>query len=395
MASITKHQQRRYVKDADGSRVINPETGKGVTEVVGEVWRARYSDDSGREHTRHFKRKVDAKAWIDSVTASMVRGDYVNPKESRQTVSSWCATWISGYGVNRVSTVRQARTHLKLIEEEFGAMPLSAVRPSHVKTWTAALRSKGYSDSYVYAVYRRLAQVMGDAVNDGVIPRNPCNRKNSPKVGSQRPYVATAAQVWALYDAMPAHLRPAVLLGAFAGLRVSEAAGLRVTDVDFMRATVNPAVQYKDAPLKTESYRASIPVHRDIALMLSAAVEVARNLAGDKATHVVTDEVGRPSSPWAIERAIRATRTTVKGLPDGFRFHDLRHFYASHLIESGLSVKVVQKCLRHRSATVTLNVYGHLFPDSDESARVAMASALAPRTDSQRIHEVRQAGDLR
>ena len=74
MASIQKHQQRRYVKDADGNRVVNPETGKGVTEVVGEVWRARYADDAEREHTRHFKRKVDAQAWINNVTASMVRG---------------------------------------------------------------------------------------------------------------------------------------------------------------------------------------------------------------------------------------------------------------------------------------------------------------------------------
>ncbi len=395
MASIQKHQQRRYVKDADGNRVINPETGKGVTEVVGEVWRARYTDDAGREHTRHFKRKTDAQAWINKVTASMVRGDYVDPKSARMTVSTWCATWIKGYEVNRASTVREAKTHLKLIEAEFGSIPMSGVRPSHVKTWTAALRAKGYSDSYVYAVYRRFAQVMGDAVNDGVIPRNPCNRKNSPKVGTQRPYVATVEHVWALYDAMPAHLAPAILLGAFAGLRVSEAAGLRVADVDFMRGFVNPVVQYKDAPLKTESSRASIPIPRNLALMLSAAVEVARDLAGDKATHVVTDELGRPSSPWAIERAVRRVRTSVKGLPEGFRYHDLRHFYASHLIDAGLSVKVVQKCLRHQSASVTLNTYGHLFPDADESAREAMASVLASRTDCQRITGQAQAGDLR
>jgi integrase len=48
-------------------------------------------------------------------------------------------------------------------------------------------------------------------------------------------YVATTGQVWAIHDAMPDHLRAAVLLGAFAGLRVAEVSGLRVADVDFIR----------------------------------------------------------------------------------------------------------------------------------------------------------------
>jgi integrase len=54
-------------------------------------------------------------------------------------------------------------------------------------------------------------------------------------MGKQRPYVATTEQIWELHDAIPERYRAAVLLGAFAGLRVAEACGLRVADVDFMR----------------------------------------------------------------------------------------------------------------------------------------------------------------
>ena len=51
---------------------------------------------------------------------------------------------------------------------------------------------------------------------------------------------------------MPEHLRAAVLLGAFAGLRLSEAAcGLRIEDVDFMRGVISPVVQFPGGPLKT------------------------------------------------------------------------------------------------------------------------------------------------
>jgi len=181
---------------------------------------------------------------------------------------------------------------------------------------------------------------------------------------------------------MPEHLRPAVLLGAFAGLRVAEAAALRVTDVDFMRGIVRPEIQYPAETLKSDASRTPVPIPRELALELAAAV---KRWGGST---VVTDPLGKPSSPWAIERAIRASRGNVPGLPEGFRFHDLRHYFASLLIAAGLDVKVVQARLRHASAVTTLNTYGHMFPDKDESARAAVAAALAARADSVRTQEV-------
>lgn len=229
-----------------------------------------------------------------------------------------------------------------------------------------------------YDTYRRLPQIMGEAVHDGLTPRSPCSRKTSPPQAAQRPFVATTEQVWALHDAMPEHLRPAVLLGAFVGLRTSEAAALRVTDVDFMRAVVSPAVQYPAEPLKSDTSRTPVPIPAELALDLAAYV---KRYAGST---VVTNEIGRPSSPWAIERGIRVARAKVPGLPAGFRFHDLRHYFASLLIGSGADVKVVQRRLRHASATTTLNTYGHIWPDADESARAAVGAVLAARADSSR-----------
>ena len=94
---------------------------------------------------------------------------------------------------------------------------------------------------------------------------------------------------------------------------------------------------------------------------------------------VVTDEIGRPTSPWAIERAVRSSRKRVEGLPAGFRFHDLRHYFASLLIASGADVKVVQKRMRHASAMTTLNTCGHIWPDSDGTTRSAVGEVLAAR----------------
>jgi integrase len=97
---------------------------------------------------------------------------------------------------------------------------------------------------------------------------------------------------------------------------------------------------------------------------------------------LMTDELGHQMGPWQMQRAFRAARAAVDDLPEGFRFHDLRHFYASLLISSGLDVKVVQSRLRHASAKTTLHTYAHLWPDSDDSTRAAIDSAITARSVS-------------
>ena len=69
----------------------------------------------------------------------------------------------------------------------------------------------------------------------------------------------------------------------------------------------------------------------------------------------------------------------MPGLPPDFRFHDLRHYLASMLIASGADVKVVQARLRHASAKTTLDIYAHLWPDSDESSRTAIDAVMQER----------------
>ena len=78
----------------------------------------------------------------------------------------------------------------------------------------------------------------------------------------------------------------------------------------------------------------------------------------------------------------------VNGLPDGFRYHDLHHCFASLLIASGANAKVVQARLRHASATTPLDTYGHLWPESDEATRSAVEAVLVACADNLRTQEV-------
>lgn len=104
---------------------------------------------------------------------------------------------------------------------------------------------------------------------------------------------------------------------------------------------------------------------------------------------LVTGEFGRPVAPYTIETRFRDVRGAVEGLPERFRFHDLRHYFASLLIAAGLDVKVVQQRLRHASAETTLDTYGHMWPDKGESARAAIQNVLTARADSLRTKSAR------
>ncbi|MGW0245760.1 tyrosine-type recombinase/integrase [Nocardia goodfellowii] len=364
----------RPVLDDDGAPVLD-DNGTPVTTLrpklygKGKRWRARYVDDEGREHTKRFARKADAQAWLDNQVSSMVQGIHIAPRDAQRTVAEWCDDWLLGYG-RRENTVALAKWHIRKIKAEFGTQQLSSIRPSSVKKWMVKLKKAGHADSYVYSLHSRLSQILGDAVHDNVLARNPCSRRTSPESGRQKVYVATTEQVWALYEAMPERLRVSVLLGAFVGLRISEAAGLWVEDIDFEGGMVFPQRQWPERPLKTEASDMPVPIPPELAAMLKESVEAR---AG---RNVVCDELGKPTSPWVIAWTLRQVKEKVPGLPEGFSFQDLRHYYASLLIRHGADIKTVQARVRHGSAITTLRYYAHLWPDADQSTRTAIGGVL-------------------
>ncbi|MEV6163343.1 tyrosine-type recombinase/integrase [Streptomyces sp. NPDC052052] len=68
------------------------------------------------------------------------------------------------------------------------------------------------------------------------------------------------------------------------------------------------------------------------------------------------------------------------GIAKGVGPHALRHHYASLLIKHGEPVRVVSERLGHTNAAMTLNIYTHLWPDSEERTRAAVDKAYADRS---------------
>jgi integrase len=122
--------------------------------------------------------------------------------------------------------------------------------------------------------------------------------------------------------------------------------------------------------VEPEISRTPIPVGQSLALQLSAHM---KKWPGET---LLTGADGGQLSPWALERAVRTARKKVEGLPAGFRYHDLRHYFASLLIAHGADVKIVQARLRHGSAKTTLDTYGHLWPDKDASTKAVIDAVV-------------------
>jgi integrase len=90
---------------------------------------------------------------------------------------------------------------------------------------------------------------------------------------------------------------------------------------------------------------------------------------------VFPSQVGTPLSARNLQRHFKSLLKRA-GLPESFRFHDLRHTCATLLLRQGVNPKFVQELLGHADVSLTLNVYSHVLPDMGDAATGAMDDAL-------------------
>jgi hypothetical protein len=93
------------------------------------------------------------------------------------------------------------------------------------------------------------------------------------------------------------------------------------------------------------------------------AAHLARNVARDPDSLVFTNAEGGPLRNSNFRSRVWRPALAAAGLPEDLRIHDLRHTCAALLIAQGAHPKAIQAQLGHSSIQVTLDRYGHLFPD--------------------------------
>lgn len=348
-------------------------------------WRARYRDSGGRQHARHFARKVDAQRWLDEVTASVVTGQYVDPKAGQVTFKAYAEQWRAAQ-VHRPSSAAHVETMLRRhAYPVLGDRPLASILPSEIQAWVKRLRSghgeqKALAPSTVNVVHGIVSTVFKAAMRDRRIMANPCEGTKLPTVERKKVIPLETAQVEAAREEMPDSLRALVTFAAGVGPRPSEAFGLTVDRLDMLRRTVridrqllgvDAAGRPRFGPVKTKASDRVVPFGQVVADEL--ALHLKMFPPGEHGL-VFTIE-GEPITRQRFGHLWRPVATTL-GLPSGTAMHALRHYYASLLIRHGESVKVVQARLGHATAAETLDTYSHLWPDADDRTREAIDEAL-------------------
>lgn len=371
-------------------------------------WRARYRDDAGREHSRHFDRKTDAKRWLDEVVASVVTGQYVDPRAGRTTFRTFAEDWRKAQPHGPLTHDRveaELRIHVYPV---IGDVALARIRPSTVQAMVSGFTLAPSSAAVVMATVRLIFTA---ARRDRVIAGDPTEGVRVMPADAREAWIPQGAQVVALRENLPPRYRAIVDVVLGSGLRAGEVFGLEVGHVDFLRDRSLRVEQQLlankcclAAPKTTHSRR-TVPLVQGTLDALSA------HLARFPAAGVDIRDTTDPRR--SVERAARLVFTTdsgrwigggwgkvwrpaarAAGFPQGSGLHSLRHFFASALIRHGESAKVVQRRLGHASPTVTWQTYVHLWPDSDDRTRAAVESALTSLADLSRTEGDGNAADL-
>jgi integrase len=357
----------------------DPATGKRIT---------RYHSFKGT--------KRDAEAELIRLKAGADKGEYVDP--TKTTLSEffdrwekWAATQVSAKTLERYKELaaHHVRPHL-------GSTRLQRLKTVHFAELYGTLQrpkaegGAGLAPRTIGHVHRLVHRVLGHAVKWGLVANNPVASAEPPRVERKEIEILAPGQVKALLTALRGRpLYPIAVLGLATGMRRGELVALRWGDVDLERGIVrveqsleqtNAGLQFK-AP-KTKAGRRSISIPPSIVAELrkywKAQQETRLALGLGKAGNdalVFPRADGSPFPPDSLTSDWARTLRLLK-LPK-ITLHALRHTHVSQLIASGLDVVSVSRRIGHSNPTVTLNVYAHLFGNTDERAANVVEAAMA------------------
>jgi integrase len=359
-------------------------------------WRARYRSADGKEHARHFDRKIEADRFLTEQQNKVNHGEWVDPALGRMTVGEWSATWIASKQSLKPRARRSyAEVYSNLVEPRWATTPLSKVTYSDVVVWLAELAGRGLSASRQRHGLLVMKQLLDLAVLDGRIARNVAKPVRPARVIRSEPRFLTHEQLARLASECGDYETFVLFLG-YTGLRWGEARALQVRHLDLMRARVDVTMNLPDGSSETEVVapkshrRRTVPVPRF--LVDELATLIAGKAAGDL---VFTNSRGGMLSNSNFRRNVFDPAVRALGYQP-LTPHNMRDTAASLAVSAGGNVLVVQRMLGHASAAMTLDIYSGLFADDldDVAAKVNDAAMEARRLLAEKAASA-PIGDLR
>lgn len=399
----------RMEKQPDGSKkkVRSAKYGRG------NRWAARYRDENDDQKSPTFKTKADAEAHLKRVEGDLQRGQYIDPSAGQVTLKVFATDVIKNASIDESSRDDLTRRFRKHVFPVLGDRQLKSVRPSQIQEWIKG-RCEVLGDQTVRTVFDGLSMVFQAAVDDEILPRNPCRAGSvkPPTVSRKKVVPWSVERVATIQAALPKRYQALVGPGAGCGMRQGEVFGLAVDDVDFLRKTVRVRRQIKMVKnrwvfaLPKGGKERDVPLPDHVAAMLSdhiAAfdpVDVTlpwKTPDGDPVTVrlIFTSRERKHLNKTYINANVwKPALVSVGVLPapaEGERiqaahdkgFHQLRHHYASVMLDGGVSIRALADYLGHHDPGFTLRTYAHVMPVNEERARGAIDRAWSTADGSQ------------
>jgi integrase len=373
----------------------------------------------GKRKSLSFTSREAAKRVAGEIERRLKLGELgLGPAPTVPTFAAYADSWIGGAETRlRPATLDQVRTRLKRVLPVIGALSLTAITRQNIRDLVSVIQAQGsrrtkgkpIARPTLRAILGCVSVILGQAVEDGVIPSNPCQRlgkllpPSSPDAEAEievfTPRELTRLVAVAEQD-FPENY-PFVLTLARTGIRLGEAVGLEWRDVDFAQRVLAIRRSVREG-------RVSLPKNGktrrvDMSPQLAACLESLHSLQGAESALKGVPAPERCFPGQQDERAWRAYTWTAVLRRAEVRYrkpHTLRHTYASLLLERRESLLYVQQQLGHHSPAFTLTVYGHLMPregaravdgldDMHPGARQTQAPAVTARLHDPTLNHAR------
>ncbi len=349
----------------------------------GSSFIVRHRTPDGRERSKSFPSKAEARAYRAELEHSRYTGSYIDPKAGRIAFGPYAERWLaSRIGIRDTTRAAQESYLRSLILPALGEYPLDAITPDDLRDWIASLDRRGSAPATIRKALLITKKILDRAVADRRIGHNPAASLeilDAPPVQRKTMRTLTANEVGELVRASGPFYGAMIHTAAATGMRWGEIAGLRTSELDLLRGEIRIESQLReiagtltlDAPLKTASSRRIVTIDGGTAEMIGAHLARFPNNEG-VAFSTVEGKLLRRSN-FARSHFKPAARSIGRG---ELTFHDLRHTHASLLLAAGEPITNVADRLGHRDAATTLRIYAHAIEGTQRSAADRIGSIL-------------------
>jgi integrase len=332
-----------------------------VQQRIGRAWPHRSPPPPGR------LTRAEAKSELARILADRPGDDLPAPRVSSMSFGEACQQWLAHRETVRdckSSTMRDYRHMVAVLERVFGERPLDSISPPELEEWAHTYPGSNRTrQKYLVC----LTSIFRLAERRRGMPHNPAEGIERPRV--RRPAqieVLGAAQVAALVAAAADECDAvAFCLAAYAGLRIGEILALRWRDVSLEQHTVHVRENWTRGETTTpkSGRERAVPMAEEIASRLSTLRE--RGHFADEEDLVLCTSGGRHLGYKSLKNRYRDSLRAA-GLPEDFRFHNLRHTFGSTVIRFA-DAREVMEWMGHADLATTRRYLA--FIDHDDAAR--------------------------